>query len=316
MGKYKIEGNIDFYSELYKSLDNDDSENNKSSDIPTCLITNLPLTTHFVELQCGHKFNYIPLYNDIVNHKLKFNTMESSQSHLKKNQIRCPYCRKKQDKLLPFYEDIPGIKKIEYVNYINHVKTEDSIDSSNCKYGKCLYSHPSPNFNPELPESEMNTKTTICGITTHLYKIVDVAAGEYKYYCYTHKKAQTKENALKIKEKAAQEKKELKQKEKEEKKKAKEELKNQLKLAKKELKQKKNETTINNSINSINSNLNVVIQNSSQDNTEIQVIDLTGETEETLGCVQILKSGVNKGNQCGLKTVCNHFCKRHYKVIN
>jgi hypothetical protein len=59
MDKYKLEGGIDFFAELYKSLDIEESDENNM-----CLITNQPLTDKFVSLNCGHKFNYIPLYND------------------------------------------------------------------------------------------------------------------------------------------------------------------------------------------------------------------------------------------------------------
>ena len=81
MTKYKIEGDIDFFSELYKSLDNEDTENTDN----LCLITNLPLIDKYFQMDCGHKFNYIPLYFDIKNHKLKFNGMEGSSSRLNKN---------------------------------------------------------------------------------------------------------------------------------------------------------------------------------------------------------------------------------------
>ena len=70
MNKYNIEGNISFYDELYKSLDDDVGQDAENEEI--CLITNMPLTdTHF-KMQCGHKFNYKPLFLDIKNHKQKF----------------------------------------------------------------------------------------------------------------------------------------------------------------------------------------------------------------------------------------------------
>ena len=74
--KYNIEGQIDFFSELYKSLDEVDKTD---TDNNICLITNEPLTENFVQLECKHKFNYIPLYNDLVNHKRKFNYLQMSQ---------------------------------------------------------------------------------------------------------------------------------------------------------------------------------------------------------------------------------------------
>ena len=46
MNKYKIEGSIDFFSELYKSLDDEENEKNDEQD-NLCLITNLPLNDNF-----------------------------------------------------------------------------------------------------------------------------------------------------------------------------------------------------------------------------------------------------------------------------
>ena len=132
MSKYKIEGSIDFFSELYKSLDDEDisDENN------LCLITSQLLTKNFFIMDCGHKFNYIPLYLDIKNHKLKFNSMEDSSSRLNHNEIRCPYCRKKQTNLLPYYEEL-GLSKIHGINYINPNYTPPiSVSSS---YKKCEF---------------------------------------------------------------------------------------------------------------------------------------------------------------------------------
>ena len=58
MQKYKIEGGFDFYSAL-KEVPKENEENEDA----ICLITRLPLTVDFVQMECGHKFNYLPLYN-------------------------------------------------------------------------------------------------------------------------------------------------------------------------------------------------------------------------------------------------------------
>lgn len=71
MVKYNIEGGLDFYAELYKSLDIEECEQKTEEDENKCLITNQQLTDKHIIMDCGHKFNYIPLYNDIVNHKKK-----------------------------------------------------------------------------------------------------------------------------------------------------------------------------------------------------------------------------------------------------
>ena len=79
MVKYIIEGNIDFYEELYKSIGQETKkeelkesieQSNKTGEDDQeepflCLISNMPLTENFVKMNCGHKFNYIHLYNDI-----------------------------------------------------------------------------------------------------------------------------------------------------------------------------------------------------------------------------------------------------------
>ena len=100
MKKYNIEGSIDFFTELYKSLD--EEEENEQNDDNLCLITNLPLNDNFFKMDCGHKFNYVPLYLDIKNHKQKFNGMEGNSSRLNKNEIRCPYCRNRHKGVLPY----------------------------------------------------------------------------------------------------------------------------------------------------------------------------------------------------------------------
>ena len=66
MKKYNIEGGINFFDELYKSLDTTNVEEDN-----ICLISNQVLVDKFVELNCGHKFNYIPLYNGRIKQFIK-----------------------------------------------------------------------------------------------------------------------------------------------------------------------------------------------------------------------------------------------------
>ena len=90
MPKYSIEGNLDFYAELYKSLDEsgDNKIANNHENNNDCLITNSPLTENYVKLSCGHKFNYVPLFKDLVVRKNKTAAMDTQI--LKANEIRCP----------------------------------------------------------------------------------------------------------------------------------------------------------------------------------------------------------------------------------
>lgn len=114
---YIIEENFNFYDLLNDEDENDDEEKDENN---ICLITNEKLTDYFVTMECGHKFNYIPLYKDLFNHKYILNYMENYGNRLLSNEIRCPYCRKKSTELLPFY-DLPisnsiNVRKIIGIN--------------------------------------------------------------------------------------------------------------------------------------------------------------------------------------------------------
>ena len=66
-----------------------------------------------IKLECGHEFNYLPLYNEVINQKRNLNSLETTI--LKINQIKCPYCRHVCNNLLPYYE-ADNIYKVYGVN--------------------------------------------------------------------------------------------------------------------------------------------------------------------------------------------------------
>jgi len=329
MNKYKIEGGIDFFNELYKSLD-DESEQFTENNI--CLITNEPLIDKFVTLKCGHKFNYIPLYNDLVNHKGKFNYMEGSSGKLGSNEIRCPYCRNKEEGVLPYYEEL-GLKKVNGVNFIHpHVEV--------FPHKKCEFLIPNKNFDPSSNNIiEIGTAHDL--YNCKFYKChfnytsqLDESYGDTKYYCWQHKKVvikqykkeaiekvkqqklEAKEEAKKAKEAEKKAKEQAKLLEKEAKQKAKEEQKKMVleeKMKKTTKKQKPSQNppqkppqkSPKNIINEIQNNIeeeNVVIHTNISDNTQC--------------CSQILKTGSNAGNLCGLNVFKDNLCKRHYNLKN
>ena len=61
---YIIEDDIDFFKEL-----NEDLKIDKVSDENVCLISNLPLTDNYITLKCNHKFNLLPLFNEVCKQK-------------------------------------------------------------------------------------------------------------------------------------------------------------------------------------------------------------------------------------------------------
>jgi hypothetical protein len=275
MVKYEIEGQIDFYEELYKSLD--DEEEKPEDNL--CLISNSPLTNYHISLECGHKFNYEALYNDLLNHKKKYNNME--RCILKTNEIRCPYCRKVQKSVLPYYEEL-GLEKIHGVNHIDELKQlNESVGNSNkWEFGVCCF---------EIFDSTKNMKIPCTN------KQVVLVEPTGKKYCYHHKYIAQKQYI-------AQKKMELKEKQKDEKLKKRMAEKLEKELVKENLKKQKLEDKMKNKKYKIHaiSDENVIISS----------------TNSLFQCSQILKTGANAGKQCECKVFQDNLCKRHYGLLN
>tara|TARA_B100000902_G_scaffold387330_1_gene431256 strand:- start:2866 stop:3480 length:615 start_codon:yes stop_codon:yes gene_type:complete len=99
---YIIEDNINFF-DLLKTPPKDNLNN-------VCLISGSELDNNHITLNCSHKFNYIPLYNEIKQQK------KTNVNKLKHYQIICPYCRKIINNLIPFIPLYKNVKKISGVN--------------------------------------------------------------------------------------------------------------------------------------------------------------------------------------------------------
>lgn len=120
----------------------DQIEEPQESDNTKCLISYENLDSNSVELLCGHKFNYIPLINDVFKQKFIFR---------KKNYkfINCPYCRQLHNKYLPYYDDLNVIKMYG----VNSNDEKYEIYQKNYKYivdkepGECCYNFSKSNKN-------------------------------------------------------------------------------------------------------------------------------------------------------------------------
>ena len=308
MQNYIIEGNIDFFSDLYKSLDeNKKNECYEKNDL--CLISNEPLVDKFIKLECGHKFNYVPLFYDIKNHKQKFNTMEGTHNKLNYNEIRCPYCRHKIVGVLPYYEEF-GFSKLHGVNYLNPNYVPGY------SYKKCEYINKNVTTTTTITEDNINNNC--CNMGTQLnYSgngiFEEENYGDNKYYCWIHKKQMIKiykkEKLIKEKEILKKQKIEEKQKLIEEKKKVKEE-KEKEKLQEKEA-QKSKLTPKAKPKQKIQENENLII------NTKNSQIDMSNNVILTKNnfCTELLKTGLKKGTICGCKVFIQTKCKRHLDKI-
>lgn len=310
-----IEGNLNFYDELKKQLNNNVQDNDvEDNDEPqynlvednikdgNCLITNEKLKKGYVTLSCNHSFNYIPLYNDLVYHKKSLNL---ETQYLKTNEIRCPYCRNKQVGLIPYY-NMDGVKKIIGVNYIKQPNTI---------VGKCNFDEFKKEYllkDCELVKQKLNNEpdNALCP------NIVSVLSEDKKCYCNKHKnkvknlinsynkyksKKENKESELellndKLNEKINMLNEKLKQL-------------NQLNISDEtKIKLKSFTNTFKDKINKIitTNNENVVIDMNTVNNENV-VINMNL-------CNVILVSGKNKGKQCSFKKYNSEKCKRHYNL--
>lgn len=330
MLKYNIEGNIDFFAELYKSLDEEVNEHKTEEDDNLCLISNNQLTDKFVKLECGHKFNYIPLYLDVKNHKQLFNLMESTSSRLNIDEIRCPYCRKRQKGLLPYYEEFGlkehgvnyidpninyyvssnGKKKCEYLtlnpDYVKGVNvksvnvkgvTDASVKDASGNNVDAIGNNVDASGNNVDDDDDdgynVNSKYIKCYmIGSQIHYTNGYLNGESKCYCWSHKKIVIKKEIKEKKEKEKADFQTQKLKNKEEALAKKEEEKQKIKEEKQKIKEDKKKIS-----------KNIVLGPS--------IISV--ESSEPTGCIIILKSGPNKGTVCGCKVVSENMCKRHFK---
>jgi hypothetical protein len=311
MDKYDIEGGIDFFSELYKSLDETTDDDAPNENV--CLITEQPLTEFYVTMKCGHKFNYKPLYLDIKNHKQKFNNLESSSGRLSYNEVRCPYCRNKEVGTLPYHEEL-GLPKVHGINYIDsNYKPANGASIHKHFLSPCEFLTPNAHFDPsanEIVESshdiDTNCKFYKCG---HLGSQINSYAGisgmenfgDEKHYCWSHKKQVIKKYKRSLILKAKEEVKAKKIQVKEELKKAKEDEKQKIKDDKQKAKEEKKKAK---------SKKPVV------ENVVLGPVVIGGASDSTVvvGCIEILKAGARKGQACGGKILENKLCKRHNAI--
>jgi len=155
--KYVIEGydetegqscENDFFNKLkwmtQSQCIRDDSVNDTDTD-NNCLLTKEALNDIHVTLNCGHKFNYIPLYKEVVIQKTSAGMTTNGYYNsctLRLNEMKCPYCRRVQDKLLPFL-NYDNIKRLRGVNgpeslcmksrMCEHVETANNKKKKNTK---------------------------------------------------------------------------------------------------------------------------------------------------------------------------------------
>jgi hypothetical protein len=309
---YKLEGDINFYDELYKSLDDDDNTD-ITDNAKVCQITGLPLKDNHVTLKCKHTFNYDAIYTEICKQKYEFKTyvaetlLPNDLKLLRESgcgyYIKCPYCRSIQFDLLPYYPDTPFIKRygintadISYSGVDNTSHINQQMYNNIGTYNYKVYGY---TFKKGVC-SKVNINSAGKSIPCYNSFVSNIPGLEKKFCpCHIREAAKAYNLELKVKQKEEKEKqKEALMKQKEEKLKQKEALMKQKALDKELLKTNKNAKT---------KDENIVITQT----TEIAAF--VSDTTPQL-CIAILKSGLRKGEECGLTGYNGqNMCKRHSK---
>lgn len=251
--KYVIEGGVNFYDELYKSLDQPEDQDN----VNRCLITNSPLTDTHIKLSCSHCFNYEPLYNEFKKQRASY--------HLSSNysfRVKCPYCR--EEPINPPFSN-------EFVSTLVSTKTETIYTSKN-HYSYLKITEPT--------QSKCDYIHSGSSVTCGYHSIVKL--GNDKHYCVFHKTTGIHQYLTEIKAQLKEEK-----------------QKKKLVLSMGQLSKKPKVTTIYNDL--------ATDENIANDLAQQQT-----------GCVQLLKTGGNKGKPCGCKVHAKGetMCLRHYNLSN
>ena len=163
----KVEDDVDFFAELKSALTPyNEIKTNLTLDTSCCLITHDKLEDNYITLTCGHTFNYLPLYHEVVKQK---NGSHLETSYLSLNQIKCPYCREKTNKLLPYIEH-PQIILKRGVNFPAKYCMTIHTCSWVFKTGK--------------------NKGYVCG--------KDATVGEFGIYCNKHRLMESRKKKLEI----------------------------------------------------------------------------------------------------------------------
>jgi len=301
MKKYNIEGNVNFFAELQKSM-NDDSdleEESESESLNVCQITGLPLTENHVKMKCGHVFNYESIYTEICKQKFEFYSYTAdslSQNDLKMFResgcnyfIRCPYCRSVQIELLPYYEESGIIRKygvnthdiaykvVDNMSYLNNITTQ-VYKCYGYTFTKGICCATTVNVNNKLVPCYNSWVSDVPGLN--------------KMYCPRHIRAYAKEYKIDEKKKQVQTRLALK-----------EENKKKKELEKLEKEEKKMKKTTKKPTNKVVVATNVI-------NTFVPELETT-DVASASGCIAILKTGLRKGQPCRAKIVNDNVCKRH-----
>jgi hypothetical protein len=204
--------------------------------------------------------------------------MESISTHLKSNEIRCPYCREKQNELLPYYEEL----KLPKIHGVNHLIIQ-KLSSTQDYIKKCEFITLTNVNDENIVNIQCNKMGTKINYTNG--QLCGENYGDEKYYCTLHKKQMVKKYKKDIINKEKQE----------------------LKILKNNAKK-----TMHNFLNKLKQEAK--LEKEKEKKEQIIIDSSTNQVQLLTGCNIILKTGLKKGQYCNCSVFNENICKRHYNI--
>ena len=147
MFKYEVEGNVDFFSELKQmsaGAGATTATSTAAATAPRCLITDEPLRRDHITLQCGHKFNYIPLFKDVLFQKCSLLPKNLSSSIITMYTKDAPASTATA---LPTYQtQNPNVLSVMYNSSYNLETTKLQYNEMKCPYCRTITPHILPYY--------------------------------------------------------------------------------------------------------------------------------------------------------------------------
>ena len=172
---YEVENGLDL--NFFAALKTMQPAQPAQSEHDDCLISSTPLNAFHVVLECGHKFNYEPLYQEVLRQKGRIG-MHNYYEKIGTHQIKCPYCRTMTNQLLPYIGPHPLIKRLSGVNSPAHV-CMPGIACSRCK-ANAFYEHDSNLYCLRHYNCALKAKSKVSNTMTVVKCVAEIQTGKNK----------------------------------------------------------------------------------------------------------------------------------------
>lgn len=160
--EYEVEGGIDFFNQLKQmttpgmaspAANNTATATAATAAAPRCLITDEPLRRDHITLQCGHKFNYVPLFKEVLFQKCSLLPKNLSSNII--TTYTTSNASASSSALIPTNQTQshkPGVHSVMYNSSYNLETTKLQYNEIKCPYCRSI----TPNILPYYPYPDVS----------------------------------------------------------------------------------------------------------------------------------------------------------------